>query len=295
MEMGRLSRWQIGAEAFERWIAGNSFRYVGVLLRATRHTGPRSDKLLRKHGIEFIVRTIMQPLLFVFVFAYVFPKIGQGIGGAAGQQSFSSLLVPGVVAIACIFQGIQAVALPLVQEFSVSREIEDRVMAPLPVWAVAVGKLVAGALQGLVAAAIVFPLAAIIPATPVHLNVQWLRLVTLLPMACVVGAALGLVFASWCTRLLVGFLSRSNNQAFLDLSLNLRVLAFTGGAAALTALLFGLVPALRGTSVEPQIAMKENARGLQTSSLGGRSRFSLGKLLVMAQVALSLMLLAGAR
>ena len=104
--------------------------------------------------------------------------------------------MPGVVAIACIFQGIQAVALPLVQEFSVSREIEDRVMAPLPVWAVAAGKLLAGALQGLVAAAIVFPLAAIIPATPVHLEVQWLRLVTLLPMACVVGAALGLVIGT---------------------------------------------------------------------------------------------------
>jgi ABC-2 type transport system permease protein len=156
----------------------------------------RDFRVLRKHSIEFVVRTIMQPLLFVFVFAYVFPKIGQGIGGAAGQQSFSSLLVPGVVAIACIFQGIQAVALPLVQEFSVSREIEDRVMAPLPVWAVAVGKLVAGALQGLIAAAIVFPLAAIIPATPVHLNVQWLRLITLLPMACVTGAALGLVIGT---------------------------------------------------------------------------------------------------
>ena len=108
-------------------------------------------------------------------------------------------------------------------------------------------------------------------------------------LLAIAGAAVGLVFANWCTRLLVGFLSRSNNQAFLDLSLNLRVLAFTGGAAALTALLFGLAPALRGTRVEPQIAMKENARGL----VEGRSRFSLGKLLVMAQVALSLMLLAG--
>ena len=53
-----------------------------------------------------------------------------------------------MIAIACIFQGIQAVALPLVQEFGYTREIEDRVMAPLPVWAVAVGKLSAGAVQG---------------------------------------------------------------------------------------------------------------------------------------------------
>src|ERR671916_1995295 len=113
--------------------------------------------VLRKGFHLFLLRTIMQPLLFVFVFTYVFPKIGQGIGGQAGADDFSSLLVPGVVAIACIFQGIQAVALPLVQEFSYTREIEDRVMAPLPVQLVAFQKIVAGALQCLLAGLIVFP------------------------------------------------------------------------------------------------------------------------------------------
>ncbi|MGZ5213312.1 MAG: ABC transporter permease [Actinomycetota bacterium] len=156
----------------------------------------RDVAVLRKTFIQFALRTIMQPLLFVFVFTYVFPKIGQGVGGAGGEQTFSSLLVPGVIAIACIFQGIQAVALPLVQEFGYSREIEDRVMAPLPVWAVAVEKLLAGALQGLVAAVIVFPLALFVPATPVHLTVQPLELLTLLPLACVTGAALGLLIGT---------------------------------------------------------------------------------------------------
>jgi ABC-2 type transport system permease protein len=152
--------------------------------------------VLRKNIPEFVLRTVMQPLLFVFVFTYVFPKIGQGVGGASGEQTFSSLLVPGVVAIACIFQGIQAVALPLVQEFGVSREIEDRVMAPLPVWGVAAEKLSAGAIQGLVAALIVFPLAAIIPVTPVHLEVQWFKLLTLLPLAAITGSSLGLVIGT---------------------------------------------------------------------------------------------------
>ena len=112
------------------------------------------------------------------------------------KQAFASLLVPGVIAIACIFQGIQAVALPLVQEFGYSREIEDRVMAPLPVWAVAVEKLLAGALQGLVAALIVFPLALFVPGTPVQLTVRPLELLTLLPLACVTGAALGLLIGT---------------------------------------------------------------------------------------------------
>ncbi len=156
----------------------------------------RDLTVLRKEFAQFLARTVMQPLLFVFVFTYVFPKIGLGVGGAAGQQAFSSLLVPGVVAIACIFQGIQAVALPLVQDFGYSREIEDRVMAPLPVWSVALEKVLAGAIQGLIAAAIVFPLALVVPATPVHLDVQPLELVVLLPLSCVTAAALGLVLGT---------------------------------------------------------------------------------------------------
>src|SRR5437764_8113771 len=156
----------------------------------------RDLSVLRKEFVQFIARTVMQPLLFVFVFAYVFPKVRQGVGGAAGAAAFSSILVPGVVAIACIFQGIQSVALPLVQEFGYSREIEDRVMAPLPVWSVAVEKVVAGALQGLIAAAIVFPLAMFVPATPVHLDVRPLLLFTLLPLAAGTAASLGLVLGT---------------------------------------------------------------------------------------------------
>ncbi len=156
----------------------------------------RDLAVLRKEFAQFLARTVMQPLLFVFVFAYVFPKIGQGVGGAKGSAAFSSILVPGVVAIACIFQGIQAVALPLVQDFGYSREIEDRVMAPLPIWGVALEKITAGALQGLVAALIVFPLALFVPATPVHLDVIWIRLLTLLPLSCVCGAGLGMVLGT---------------------------------------------------------------------------------------------------
>ncbi|MEA2451704.1 MAG: type transport system permease protein [Actinomycetota bacterium] len=156
----------------------------------------RDVAVLRANLASFILRTVMQPLLFVFVFTYVFPKIGQGIGGAQGEATFSSLLVPGVVAIACIFQGIQAVMIPLVQEFGYTREIEDRVMAPLPVWGVAVEKITAGALQGLLAAVIVFPLATFIPATPVHLNISWPELLTFLPLATVLGATLGLAIGT---------------------------------------------------------------------------------------------------
>ncbi len=103
------------------------------------------------------------------------------------------------------------------------------------------------------------------------------------------GALLGILFAQWGARLLVGFLSAGRNPVFLDLSLDGRVLAFTTGVAILTALLFGLAPAWRGTCVNPQSAMKANARGVIEGS-----RFGLGKALVVAQVALSLVLVVGA-
>jgi len=157
----------------------------------------RDLTVLRKNLKEFIPRTLLQPFLLVFVFAYVFPKIGQGVGGtgpAAGE--FSTRLVAGVVALTIIFQGIQSVALPLVQEFGYTKEIEDRVLAPLPISLVAIGKITAGMLNGLFAALLVFPIAAVVPATPVHLHVNWLVLLTLTPLALLTAAALGLTFGT---------------------------------------------------------------------------------------------------
>jgi ABC-2 type transport system permease protein len=157
----------------------------------------RDLTVLRKNLKEFIPRTVLQPLLLVFVFTYVFPRIGQGVGGGgAGAATFSSVLVAGVVATAIIFQGVQAVALPLVQEFGYTREIEDRVLAPLPVGMVAFEKIVAGALQCLIAGLIVFPIAAFVPATPVHLDVRWQFLLTLTPLGCLMAGALGLMFGT---------------------------------------------------------------------------------------------------
>jgi ABC-2 type transport system permease protein len=159
------------------------------------------DAYVLAHNLkEFLPRTLIQPFLLVFVFTYVLPEIGLGIGGGptngAGSAAYTASLIAGVIASIILFQGIQAVALPLVQEFGYTREIEDRVLAPLPVELVAVEKIVAGALQCLIAALLVFPIAAIVPATPVHLHIDPLVLVTLLPLACLMSSALGLTFGT---------------------------------------------------------------------------------------------------
>jgi ABC-2 type transport system permease protein len=161
----------------------------------------RDLAVLRKNLGEFVGRTVIQPLLLVFVFLYVFPRIGQGIGGGggkAGLSAFATVLVAGVVGLSIMFQGIQSVALPMATEFGYTKEIEDRVLAPMPVWLVAVGKVVAGAIQGLIAAALVFPIAAVVHAKGVeaHLSVHWPVLLTLIPLTCVMCASLGLILGT---------------------------------------------------------------------------------------------------
>jgi ABC-2 type transport system permease protein len=161
----------------------------------------RDLTVLRKNFGEFLVRTVIQPFLLVFVFLYVFPHIGQGIGGGTGkahESAFATVLVPGVVGISIMFQGIQAVALQMSTEFGYTREIEDRVQAPCPIWLVAAAKVMSGAVQGLLAAVIVFPIAAVVHASGVsaHLTVNWLVVLTLIPIACVAMTSLGLLLGT---------------------------------------------------------------------------------------------------
>ncbi len=103
------------------------------------------------------------------------------------------------------------------------------------------------------------------------------------------GALLGLVFARWGSRLLVRQLSTTTNNVFLDLSLDWRVLGFTAFVAIATAVLFGTAPALRATRVQPNDALKAQGR-----SVIGDGRMGLGNMLVVLQVALSLMLVVAA-
>lgn len=164
--------------------------FGGLMLRDTR--------VLIRNFAPFVTRTVMNPLLSVFVFAYVFPKIGQGMqSGGANGANFATILVPGLIAVAMVFQGIAAVALPLSMELGATREIEDRVLAPIPNWLVAVEKIVFGGLQGVVAGLAVFPLVYLVPATPVDVQVHsWPLLVVVIALASLASGALGLALGT---------------------------------------------------------------------------------------------------
>ena len=174
-------------------MAAASWTALGALLL-------RDLVVLRKHIWEFVLRTLIQPFLLCFVFLYVFPKIGQGIGGhgSAEQSAFATILVPGVVGISIMFQGVQSIALAMAQEFGFTREIEDRVQAPCPIWLVAIAKVLSGAAQGVLSAIIVLPMASVVhaPGVQAHLTLHWWLIVTFVPLACIAMAGLGLVLGT---------------------------------------------------------------------------------------------------
>jgi predicted permease len=108
-------------------------------------------------------------------------------------------------------------------------------------------------------------------------------------LLAIAGAACGGALAAILSQSLVAFISTPDNPVFLDLHTDWRVLGFVAGLAILTTILFGLTPALRSGSASPGSVLKTAGRGMTS----GRERFRLQRVLVAAQVALSLVLLAG--
>ncbi len=164
--------------------------FLGLFLRDLR--------VLTREFVPFVLRVGMQPLLFLFVFTFILPRMGGGnpMAGGAGMD-FGTVILPGLMAVAIMFSGIAAVALPLSSEFGITREIDDRVMCPVPLWAVALEKVCFSAMQSILAALVVIPMAIFIPATPVRAHVaSWFLLTVVLVLASLLAGSLGLVIGS---------------------------------------------------------------------------------------------------
>jgi ABC-2 type transport system permease protein len=113
----------------------------------------RDAHVARRNAIQLTLQTFLQPLLFVFVFGKVMVSSGYM------PASYKNILLPGIIAISMTFTGIWAVAMPLIAEFQWTREIEDRLLAPIDVAWIAIEKVIAGMLQAVVAGLMVIPLA----------------------------------------------------------------------------------------------------------------------------------------
>jgi len=163
----------------------------------------RDFRVLTREFLPFLLRVGMQPLLFLFVFTFILPRMATGnpmaIGGGPSGSGvdFGTILLPGLMAVAIMFSGIAAVALPLSSEFGITREIDDRVMCPLPLWAVALEKVSFSAMQSIIAALLVIPMAYYVPANPVVAHVaSWFLLALVLVLASLLAGSLGLVIGS---------------------------------------------------------------------------------------------------
>jgi len=110
----------------------------------------------RREIASFLVRTALQPVLFVVVFGYLLPKMG------FVQRGYNAAMLPGVLAVGIAFASMQSVVLPMMTDFGWSKEIEDRLLAPVPIRLVALEKVVSGVLHGLVAVVVVLPIARLI-------------------------------------------------------------------------------------------------------------------------------------
>ena len=113
----------------------------------------RDGHVARRNLLPMLLQNLLQPLLLTFVFGRVLTTSGMM------HAEYKSMLLPGVMAISMVLSGVQAVAMPLITEFQFTREIEDRLLAPIEIGWLAVEKIVAGMMQALVAGLVVIPAA----------------------------------------------------------------------------------------------------------------------------------------
>lgn len=151
----------------------------------------RDMRVARRELKFFFLRVGIQPILFTFIFGYVMPRLG------IVQTGYANALLPGILALSMTLSGMQAVALPLVVEFGWTKEIEDRLLAPISIMGVAAEKIIVGIIQAVIAGLFVLPLAWLMMGT--HLDLQPGNFLLLVSVALITGwlfAAFGMVMGT---------------------------------------------------------------------------------------------------
>jgi len=124
----------------------------------------RDGHVARRNLLPMLMQNLLQPLLLTFVFGRVLTASGMMQGG------YKNVLLPGIIAISMVLSGIQAVAMPLIAEFQFTREIEDRLLAPMETHWLAVEKIIAGMIQAVVSGLVVIPAAWLLMGSGVNLS-----------------------------------------------------------------------------------------------------------------------------
>lgn len=151
----------------------------------------RDTHVVMKELPFFLLRVTLQPLMFVLVFGYLLPRMG------FVQREYTSALLPGIIGISLAFASLQSVALPMVADFGWTREIEDRLLAPVPIRLVALEKVMVGIVQGVLAALFVLPIARLIMGPIAGLDVHaWGELIGVTLLAAAAFSTFGLLMGT---------------------------------------------------------------------------------------------------
>ena len=140
-----------------------------------------------RHGLMLLMATLTQPVLVVLVFGNILPRLH------LVADEFRTVMVPGLMSITMLMAGVQGVLMPLTVDLSGSREVDERLLAPLSVMAVALEKVIAGAIHAAVAGLIALPAMMLLMHRVAGVSVRpaWGVLLPLVAASGVLSAALG--------------------------------------------------------------------------------------------------------
>jgi ABC-2 type transport system permease protein len=162
--------------------AGELHAFLSILSRDMFVTGRELP--------TFLLQVILQPFFLVFVFGKVLTSLG------FVRADYAELLLPGIIALTVVMTALQGTALPMVIEFSFTKEIEDRLLAPLPVGLVALEKMLFGTLRALLAGAVMFPIGWLVLGILPFQGARIWMLAVFLVVGAIMGSGLGLTLGT---------------------------------------------------------------------------------------------------
>lgn len=143
--------------------------------------------------VPFLLQVLVQPFFTLFIFGKVLTSMGY-VG-----DDYAAILLPGVVALNGFLGALQNTTMPLIMDFSWTREIEDRLLAPMPIHLVAVEKMIFGALRGIIAALVMVPIGFLILDNVSWPASAWIPVILIVILGSLVGATIGMTIGTLVT------------------------------------------------------------------------------------------------
>ncbi len=148
----------------------------------------RRDLLVARRAAPLVFSTLTQPVLMVLVFGNLLPRLELVVG------NFATFFIPGLMSITMMMAGVQGILMPLASDLSGTREIDERLLAPITSFGVAIEKIVAGGLQAALAGVVSLPLMMLLmhQVSGATLSPRWLLLIPIAFVCGLLSAAFGL-------------------------------------------------------------------------------------------------------